>query len=144
VNRHPLSDRSSLSGLRRRIRADLSRAGADPSLSFDCLVAVTEACTNALLHGLTDEDGAPPDVSWHIDDGRARFCIQDFSTQRWSKHAHPARGPAAHHAGEEEQRFGGFGLDLMRELMDEVDISVGPGGTRVVLVKELGERLSRS
>ena len=46
---HPVGDKASLSGIRRRIRADLARAGVDPAKTFDCLVAVTEACANALL-----------------------------------------------------------------------------------------------
>jgi anti-sigma regulatory factor (Ser/Thr protein kinase) len=134
VRKHPLVDKTSLSGIRKEIRADLSKAGADPSLSFDCLVAVTEACTNALVHGHRTDD-PPPEILWEIDGHSARFYIQDYSTQEWSKTSHPSRDAEA----EFEERIGGFGLDLMRGLMDEVDIQIGPDGTTVCLVKQLLE-----
>jgi anti-sigma regulatory factor (Ser/Thr protein kinase) len=134
LRKHPLAEKASLSGIRREIRADLSRAGADPSLSFDCLVAVTEACTNALVHGHRTDD-PPPEILWEIDGHSARFYIQDYSTQEWSKASHPSRDAEA----EFEERIGGFGLDLMRGLMDEVDIQIGRDGTTVCLVKELRE-----
>jgi len=134
VRKHPLADKASLSGIRKEIRADLSKAGADPSLSFDCLVAVTEACTNALVHGHRADD-APPEILWEIDGRSARFYIQDYSTQEWSKTSHPSRDAEA----EFEERIGGFGLDLMRGLMDEVDIQIGSHGTTVCLVKRLLE-----
>jgi anti-sigma regulatory factor (Ser/Thr protein kinase) len=132
VRKHPLADKAGLSGVRKKIRADLSKAGADASLSFDCLVAVTEACTNALLHGQSSDD-PPPEILWEIDGHSARFYIQDYSAQEWSKTSHPSRDAEA----EIEQRIGGFGLDLMRGLMDEVDIQIGPDGTTVSLTKHL-------
>ncbi|MGH2752046.1 MAG: ATP-binding protein [Actinomycetota bacterium] len=134
VRKHPLAGKASLSGVRKKIRADLTNVGADASLSFDCLVAVTEACTNALVHGHRVEDPAP-EILWEIDGSSARFYIQDYSTQEWSKTSHPSRDAQA----ELEERIGGFGLDLMRGLMDEVDIQMGPDGTTVCLVKQLAE-----
>jgi anti-sigma regulatory factor (Ser/Thr protein kinase) len=134
VRKHPLADKASLSGVRKEIRADLTKVGADPSLSFDCLVAVTEACTNALVHGHRADD-PPPEILWEIDGHSARFYIQDYSTQEWSKTSHPSRDAEA----EFEERIGGFGLDLMRGLMDEVDIQIGSDGTTVCLVKQLLE-----
>ena len=134
VRKHPLADKASLSSIRKEIRAALSKAGADPSLSFDCLVAVTEACTNALVHGHRADD-PPPEILWEIDGHSARFYIQDYSTQEWSKTSHPSRDAEA----ELEERIGGFGLDLMRGLMDEVDIQMGSHGTTVCLVKQLLE-----
>jgi anti-sigma regulatory factor (Ser/Thr protein kinase) len=132
VNKRPLADKASLSAIRKAIRADLSKAKADPSLAFDCLVAITEACTNALLHGHSVDDPAP-EILWEVDGAAARFYIQDYSTQQWSKTSHPSRDAEA----ELEQRIGGYGLDLMRGLMDEVDIQMGPEGTTVCLVKSL-------
>jgi len=139
VRKHPLADKASLSVVRKKIRADLTRVGADASLSFDCLVAVTEACTNALVHGQRADDPAP-EILWEIDGHSARFYIQDYSTQEWSKTSHPSRDAEA----ELEERIGGFGLDLMRGLMDEVDIQIGSDGTTVCLVKDLAEARSSS
>lgn len=129
VDIHPLTGTASVSGARRRIRAALDRAGADPSLCFDCLVAVTEACTTALDHG--GADGRTPVVTWTIDGDRASFCVRDYASREWARGHHPARGARPHGPMEP----GGFGLDLMRGLMDEVTFDVTPEGASVILVK---------
>ena len=132
-----LSGKSSLSGIRRQIRADLSAVGADESLAFDCLVAVTEACSNALVHGQGRSPGsAPPEISWEIDKHQARFVIVDFSTEEWSRTVHPS-WDSDEIPDDMSRRIGGFGLDIMRGLMDDVDIDLSSGGTRVTLVKML-------
>ena len=128
-------DKASLSGVRRLIRAELNRVGADPSLSFDCLVAVTEACTSALLHGIAaDNDDPAPEVSWEINPQVARFYVTDFSSRSWeSRAAHPSGRPE----GRPEHNPGPAGLDLIRGLMDEVEVESRAGGTMVSLVKRL-------
>ena len=123
-----------MSGVRRRIRSDLNGAGVDDAILFDCLVAVTEACTNALMHGV--EDGGPmPQISWAIEDAEARFVVQDFAGQEWSMAVHPSGGLSQLSPEAAEERVGGYGLTIIRELMDEVDVDVSPQGTVVSLVK---------
>lgn len=129
LERHPVSDRLSISELRRALRGDFNALGMEPSLAFDCLVAVSEACTNALVHARPGDEESIPVVSWQIDREKARFCIEDFSPHQWSKAVHPSR------SNDLDARVGGFGLELMRGLMDEVDIKVGLQGTRVELLK---------
>lgn len=130
MNTHPVADKASLSGIRKLIRSDLNRAGIDPSLGFDCLIAITEACANALLHASVGRE-SPPRIAWDIGPDNARFYVQDFATRPWnSKTMHPSRTES-----DAEAQYGGFGIDLMRGLMDEVDIDVGPNGTTVSLVK---------
>lgn len=130
MDTHPVADKASLSGIRKLIRSELNRAGIDPSLGFDCLVAITEACTNALVHGSFDQE-SPPRIAWDIDPDGARFYVQDFAARPWnSRTMHPSRT-----APDAEAHYGGFGVDLMRGLMDEVDIDVGPDGTTVSLLK---------
>lgn len=107
--------------------------GAEPSTAFDCLVAVTEACTNALIHGRRDLASADPRIGWDIVDEEARFWVQDFSANPWDWTAPPRET----YAFDLEARYGGFGLRLMRELMDRVDISSTPEGTAVRLMKKL-------
>jgi anti-sigma regulatory factor (Ser/Thr protein kinase) len=127
VERRPLADEASLPGIRRAIRKALVRAGADPSVAFDCLVALTEACTNALVHG--SHEDATPEVSWAIADGEARFEVRDFSPRGWGN------GEAT--SGDGEERHGGYGMGLMEGLMDEFDVEVGPTGTVVKMMKRL-------
>ncbi|HEY7873893.1 MAG TPA: ATP-binding protein [Actinomycetota bacterium] len=137
-NQQTLTGRQALAGVRKAIRADLRAVRADPSLSFDCLVAVTEASTNALVHGTGHDDTRHPEVAWDIRDDSAVFEIQDFSTEQWSRAMHPSRDMTALLDDTSEERVGGFGLHLMRELMDDVEIARGPLGTVVTLTKRLG------
>lgn len=95
---------------------------------------MTEVCTNALLHGV-DDDGPMPQISWNIDGTEARFFVQDFAGQEWSMAAHPSSGLSHLSAQQAEERVGGYGLNIMRGLMDEVDIDVTQKGMVVSLVK---------
>ncbi len=132
-----LSGKSSLSGIRRQIRADLSSVGADESLAFDCLVAVTEACSNALVHGQGRSPGsADPEISWAITPTHARFVVVDFSTEEWSRTVHPS-WDSDEIPDDMSRRIGGFGIDIMKGLMDDVDIEMSSDGTRVTLLKML-------
>ncbi len=132
-----LSGKSSLAGIRRQIRADLNGVGAEESLAFDCLVAVTEACSNALVHGQARSPGSPPpEISWEITKNQARFVIVDFSTEEWSRTVHPS-WDSDEIPDDMSRRIGGFGLEIMRGLMDDVDIHLSSAGTRVSLVKML-------
>lgn len=133
ARRFPLADKASLSSIRRAIRSDMTRAGIDSSSSFDCLVAVTEACSNALIHG----PGNPiAQISWEISDDRVRFLVQDYSLRDGARSDHPSRSLELE-PSLEDRRIGGFGMELMRNLMDEVEIKMGPTGTMVSLVKAL-------
>lgn len=136
MNRFSLDDKASVSEARRLVRADLERVGADPALLFDCLVAVTEACTNAVIHGSGDLiDDSSPVLAWSVNSHRARFHIEDYSTEGWSRARHPSRTTTATRV--EDLQVGGLGLDMMRELMDEVDIEKALGGTSVYMTKTL-------
>jgi anti-sigma regulatory factor (Ser/Thr protein kinase) len=95
---------------------------------FDCLVAVTEACSNALRHGRGE---AAPRLRWRIERDCVCFDVQDYSTVRWSQ------GARLNGSDGLADRVGGFGLELMKGLMDSVEIRMGPGGTTVGLVKRL-------
>ncbi|HVM35502.1 MAG TPA: ATP-binding protein [Actinomycetota bacterium] len=130
VKAHPLPDKASLSGIRRQIRLELNRLRVDPSELFDCLVAVTEAGTHALLHGMSQD--RPPTVTWDIGRDVALFDVHDFGSKAWSRVSHPSRRDDH---PDDADRLGSYGLEIMRGLMDEVDIEVGPDGTHVRLVK---------
>ncbi|MGH2788129.1 MAG: ATP-binding protein [Actinomycetota bacterium] len=132
-----------LSGVRRRVRAELKEYGMSPSASFDCLVALTEACTNALVHGRsTGPGGDQAHVMWAIDSHAARFYVRDFSNRRWAIAVHPSGGVPPGDDPDIKERVGGLGIELMRRLMDEVDISINPHGTTVRLVKLFGRAIS--
>lgn len=89
------------------------------------------ACTNALKHGQSDAEAGEhdPRVSWTIEPESALFTVRDFSTRRWSDRREiiNLNEPAA----------GGYGVELMRKLMDEVSIETDSEGTTVRLQKRL-------
>ena len=130
-----MADKASLSGLRRSIRADLSRAGVDASCAFDCLVAVTEACTQVLLHHPGEADDAAA-ITWQIDSGCVRFQILERSTRTSAKASHPSGGGRSTFAGLEVIP-NDLPLALVNGLMDEVIVRDGSGGRITTLTKQL-------
>ena len=105
----------SLATLRRVLGRWLKTAGAGETEIYETLVAVGEACANAIAHAYPAGE-----ASFEIEASRTgpqlEITVRDFGSWR------PARG-------EERRR----GLTLMEELMDEVRIDKGSGGTTVKL-----------
>jgi serine phosphatase RsbU (regulator of sigma subunit)/integral membrane sensor domain MASE1/anti-sigma regulatory factor (Ser/Thr protein kinase) len=94
----------------RRWLHELDLAESDVS---DILVACSEACSNVVQHAY----GATPgdmEVSASLEDGMLVLTVRDNGQWR------PAAG-----------RGGGWGLQLMRALMDWVEVEQVPGGTEV-------------
>ncbi|HWC26828.1 MAG TPA: SpoIIE family protein phosphatase [Solirubrobacteraceae bacterium] len=106
--------------LRGELRAWLHSAGAGAAEAGDVLVAVGEACANAIEHS-----GAAPDSAIEVRGalvGREVVLrVRDRGTWR--------------HGESEPER--GHGLRLMRTLMDEIEIDSGHEGTRVQLRRRL-------
>lgn len=135
VHTSSVADKASLSGLRRSIRADLSLAGVDPSCAFDCLVAVTEACTQVLL-ARPWEGGEGPTITWEIEPGCVRFHIHERFTRTSSKASHPSGGGRSTFVGAEVVPDG-LPYALINGLMDEVVVRDGSGGRITSLTKQL-------
>lgn len=130
---HPVTDKARIGGLRKLIQTDLAEAGWPENAAFDCLLAVSEACVNAILHG-TDEGSSAPEIGWRITPTNAEFSVRNHSTRGWSRKAHPSNLKTEPPLVD---RSGGWGLELMRLLMDDVVIDVGSDGTEVRLSKRL-------
>ncbi|MEA2232547.1 MAG: hypothetical protein QOD83_2363 [Solirubrobacteraceae bacterium] len=105
-----------LSDLRSRLRAWLRGAGATAREAGDVLIAVGEACANAIEHAAASSS-AVIDVRAQISGPEVVLSVRDRGTWR------PAGG----------QSDRGHGLRLMRMLMDTVNIATGDEGTRVQL-----------
>jgi anti-sigma regulatory factor (Ser/Thr protein kinase) len=111
----------SLKNIRDELRRWLSSVGAGPRVVADLLIAVGEACTNAVEHAYGADGGIMtvylerqwPDVVATIGD-----------TGRW-------RSP-----GRENR---GLGTLFMRDCADELRIDRGPRGTTVVIRRRLVE-----
>jgi len=115
----------SLKNIRDAMRRWLSSVGAGPRVVADLLIAVEEACTNAVEHAYGADGGIMtvylerqwPDVVATIGD-----------TGRW-------RSPGGKNRG--------WGTLLMRACADELRIDRGPRGTTVVIRRRLAEAATR-
>jgi serine/threonine-protein kinase RsbW len=109
-----------LADVRRFVERVASEAALDLERVFDCKVAVSEACANAVEHAGCES--APLEVSAQLSQHRLTFVVTDNGLFRPPS---PVRDD-----------FGsrGLGLPLMVTLMDEVSFARTPkGGTRVTL-----------
>jgi serine phosphatase RsbU (regulator of sigma subunit)/anti-sigma regulatory factor (Ser/Thr protein kinase) len=109
----------SLATLRRVLGRWLKRTGAGETEIYETLVAVGEACANAIAHAYPAGE-ASFEVEADRDGQMIEVTVRDFG--RWR----PARG-------EERRR----GLTLMEQLMERVEIDKRESGTTVVLRRAL-------
>jgi anti-sigma regulatory factor (Ser/Thr protein kinase) len=110
---------SSLPPLRRRLRAWLAGRGCDTETAADLLLAVGEACNNAIEHAYAVAGGT---IRVAIDEhaGTITAVIEDQGTWRETTPS--------------DER--GRGVTLMRHLTHDAKIETEPGGgTRVTLVR---------
>lgn len=109
-------------------------AGFDPEIASQIELAVDEACTNVIKHAHAYNSEKYLDLTVVLNNGRLEITIMDagkgFDVARVAK---PDLEKYMH-----EAKKGGFGIHLMRKLMDEVHFEYKPGkGNRVTLIKFL-------
>ncbi len=109
----------SLSSMRGLLRRWLHWAGADDQETAEIVTACGEAATNAIEHAGAAGD-VPFEVAASLDGRRVELNVSDRGAWR-----SPREGDR------------GRGLSLMRALMDSVEVSPGPDGTRVRLQRDL-------
>jgi serine/threonine-protein kinase RsbW len=109
------------------VRNAMEQVGVDETSVYDIELALSEACTNVLLHaGAGDEY----EVRFHLADRRCRIRVVDVG-HGFDSAAQRGEGPRP-----EAER--GRGLTLMRALVDRVRFTSRPeDGTVVTLEKEL-------
>jgi serine/threonine-protein kinase RsbW len=95
------------------------------ALAADMKIAVTEACTNAVLHAYDDEDG-PLEVTMRAADGQLEVTVRDQG---------PGFKPLPTQRGESPL---GFGLALIASLADAFAIRGGTDGTEIDMMFHLG------
>ena len=114
------SDNDSLDLVRDVVRAWLAGAPMKRSDAHDVVLAVWEACANAIEHAV-EPAGEHVEVRADVLDGRVRITVED--TGGWLPPT------------EREDR--GLGLKLIYESMTSVDVVPGEAGTRVMFEKGL-------
>ncbi|HEX2504483.1 MAG TPA: SpoIIE family protein phosphatase, partial [Miltoncostaeaceae bacterium] len=115
------ADPASLRDVRHSLR-DWVAPWALPAAEVDDMVlALGEAIANAAEHAYADGDAGPLEARfWHDPDGEVVMLVSDAG--RWRRPADDA-----------DRGHRGYGLELMRALMDRVDVVPSSSGTRVEL-----------
>ena len=98
----------------------LTLRGIDANTQHAAVLALNEACANAIEHAYRETNGSIVIQLSHCDDV-LRIAVEDRGTWR-----QPTEDPNR-----------GRGILLMRKLMSTTDIRQQPGGTRVVLEQKL-------
>jgi anti-sigma regulatory factor (Ser/Thr protein kinase) len=116
------ADKGELAPARATLRAWLGRCDLSRLTVQDVLVAVGEACANAIEHGYREGPVRHVRLTAEATASRLRLTVADSG--RW-KEAQPGADPLR-----------GHGITVMRALMHQVSIDWGPAGTTVDM--ELG------
>ncbi len=116
---------SGLAPLRHVIRRWLRLAGASEPETHDIVLACGEAAANAIMHAYGAKEGVL-EVELDHADGGVEVTVRDFGTWR------PEKG-----------REGGHGLELIRGMMEGVEISQGEEGSVVRMRHTLERGLKR-
>ena len=98
--------------------------GVEPARAADMKIAVTEACTNAVVHAYENHDG-PLEVTMGVEHGRLVLTVRD--------RGHGLRPLPSEGDGPPL----GFGLALIASLSDEFGIAGGRHGTEVRIAFDL-------
>ena len=115
-----------LTGLRRTLGRWLEAAGASAEESQDIRMAAHEAACNSMEHAYGFEE-ATFKLDATRDNGEVRIVVRD--TGGWREPRKSDRGR---------------GLDLMRALMDDVELEAGDDGTTVRMRRKIGAEDSRN
>jgi anti-sigma regulatory factor (Ser/Thr protein kinase) len=108
-----------LAPLRRTLRRWLRTAGASAGESHDVVLACGEACANAIQHAYGVGEGVL-EVQFGLAGADVEVIVRDSGTWRTAARTHWGRG-----------------LELMRSLMDGVEVDTLPDGTSVRMRRRL-------
>ncbi len=107
----------------------------DPTMEqlAEIKTAVSEAVTNAIIHGYEGREGYVY-IKGDIDGGTVTFTIGDKG--RGIENIQMARSPM--YTGKPDDERSGMGFTIMEAFMDEVDVISKPGeGTSVIMKKRI-------
>ncbi|CAM4412349.1 serine/threonine-protein kinase RsbW [Paenibacillus endophyticus] len=115
-----------------------NKAGFSYEEIEDMKVAVTEACTNVVLHAYSNAQPGVIDLSFELEHNGITIRIKDEGSSFKYK---PADSKAAtlHDKELSEVTAGGLGLFMMHALMDKVEV-FSERGTEVILTKLFGRK----
>ena len=109
-----------------------TRVGISDDTLADLKLAVTEACTNAIQHAYGDSVDGEIVVRYTFEAGRLSIEVEDRGAG-----FDGARQAAENGNGHRSNQ--GLGLMIIRELSDELTVTTGATGSRIVFVKRLSD-----
>ncbi|MHA6480678.1 anti-sigma B factor RsbW [Paenibacillus sp. strain BS8-2] len=120
------------------VRAALYAVAAKAGFAYedieDMKVAVTEACSNAILHAYKgSDDRGEVDIEFLSTDDSLMLTVRDYGGAAFDR-VEPVTRTGLHGTPIEEAPVGGLGLFMMKALMDDVTVRIN-NGTEVVLTK---------
>ncbi len=105
---------------------------SDPEiLTYNVQLALQEACTNIVDHAYNLQAGAMFAITFSLHDTPARLIVDLHDTGQ-SFNPEAVSAPNL-----DEPAEGGYGMFLIRELMDDISYSTLPDGNHLQLVKNL-------
>ena len=123
-----------LSRVRAWASATADKLDADAQATADFTLAISEAATNVLRHAYTGEHEAHLILSARRIGERIIFRVRDFGDKFDPTSVRPAQI-------EGEPSIGGYGIYLMRRVMDKVRYATDhPVGTELMLIRRRSPR----
>ena len=108
-----------------------SRMGFNVEEIEDIKVAVAEACTNAIVHGICNQD-ENFNIHYAMDEEKIVIKVQDQGTGFYCE--------AVEAPDLTSPKEGGLGIFIIKSLMDEVEVESNIGkGTTIKMTKHLGD-----
>ena len=119
---------SNLCKIRESIRPLLETSPLDPKVRENILVAVGEACTNAIRHAYHEQTGNVVEVSYEETLDRIVISIRDFGKKIDLQSVRVPTLPP--------EKPGGLGIHFMKTIMDRVEYNTAhPQGNELILTK---------
>lgn len=122
------SDLSEVKRAREWISSLAQQSGLSSQENYELQLAVSETCTNAIKHAYAMEKGHTIVLSANINNSQVRLVIRDFGIKlNPDNYQEPNL---------DKLNESGYGIYLMRRLMDELHFDISQGeGTEVTMVK---------
>jgi serine/threonine-protein kinase RsbW len=124
------------------VRLTLSGLAAKEGFSYeeieDMKVAVTEACSNVVLHAYNGNDFGIMEIVFEMEQDFLQIRVKDSGNSFLFEPTLIANA-SLHHKPLSDANVGGLGLFLMQALMDNVEVR-SEMGTEVRLTKRLGRK----
>lgn len=123
-----------------RIRGFVSKAaeafGFEEREGYKIVLAVDEACSNIIRHGLEKNSDEKLHIIIQTSDNRFTVTVND-NGKKYDIRTHPLPDMETYFAAKQS---GGLGIKLIRSLVDEIEYEHSNGENKLVLTKRLPAR----